>query len=302
MDIKDLRYFCVTAEMQHVTKAAEKLGVSQPFLTRTIGSLEKELGFALFDNVGRKIRLNENGEGFYVHAKKVLLEFAELNQAVERMQNRRERQLRILCNFSPFSAEMVYAFKKEYPNYTTNIEMTSPKEILSALTFGEADFAFCSPPIPDDPEKGIKTELLFREKCCLLFPPDHPLIEKPLISFKDLADQHLIITQKDSGLRINVERVFKKYGFYPRIICETNDMDTIIRSVYNGVGYSIIPRWMLHASPNLCQYAVDVDLPEACAYIGITYNTNRDENDICPDFRGFALRFMSDFCNRVYNE
>ena len=51
MDIRDLRFFCLTAEMEHVTKAAEKLGVSQPFLTRVISNLEKEIGLSLFDNV-----------------------------------------------------------------------------------------------------------------------------------------------------------------------------------------------------------------------------------------------------------
>ena len=64
MDIRDLRFFCLTAEMEHVTKSAEKLNVSQPFLTRVISNLEKEIGLSLFDNVGLNLRLYENGVAF----------------------------------------------------------------------------------------------------------------------------------------------------------------------------------------------------------------------------------------------
>ncbi|NLH00661.1 MAG: LysR family transcriptional regulator [Clostridiales bacterium] len=302
MDIKDLRYFCVTAEKEHVTRAAEKLGVSQPFLTRTIGNLEKEIGFPLFDNVGRKIRLNENGENFYIYAKKVLTDYYELYDVIEKMHNKREKNIKILCNISPFSADMIIAFKKQYPNYTMSIEYASPKEIINALSIGEADYAFCSPPIIDDPLKGIKTDLVFCEKCCFLFPPGHPLIKKKDITFEDLKDQQLITTPKGSGLRTNIDRVFKKYGFYPQIVCETNDMNMIIGSVKNGIGYSIIPRWILHSNSALKKYAVNIDLPEACAYIGISYNTNPSETNICPDFVSFATKFLDKFSGEAYGE
>ena len=92
MDIRDLRFFCLTAEMEHVTKASEKLGISQPFLTRVISNLEKEIGLSLFDNVGRKIRLNENGGTFYVQAKKILSEMDELNTQVSTMLDKHNRK------------------------------------------------------------------------------------------------------------------------------------------------------------------------------------------------------------------
>lgn len=72
MDIRDLRYFCLTAELEHVSKAAEKLGIAQPYLTKIIGQIEDEFGAELFDKVGRKIKLNNDGEVFYQNAKKSL--------------------------------------------------------------------------------------------------------------------------------------------------------------------------------------------------------------------------------------
>lgn len=302
MDIKDLRYFCITAEMEHVTKAAEKLGVSQPFLTRIIGNLEREIGLALFDNIGRKKKLNENGENFYIHAKKVLAEFDELNANIDTMLNKRDRNIRILCNTSSYSAELIVAFKKAHPNYTLTIEYASAKEIMNALAIGEADFAFCTPPIIDDPLKGIKTDLVFCEKCSLLFPPDHKLIGNKNITFDDLKNEQLILTPKGSGLRVNIDRVFNKYDFHPQIVCETNDMSMIIRSVRDGMGYSIIPRWLLYSNPGLKKYSANVKVPDACAYIGLTYNTNPAEGSASPDFKNFAVKFLSEFKSNVYNE
>jgi len=85
MEIRDLQYFCMTAELEHVTKAADKLGVAQPFLTKVIGQLEKEIGVPLFDNVGRKIKLNEYGEVFYFHAKKILTELDNLRNNMDEL-------------------------------------------------------------------------------------------------------------------------------------------------------------------------------------------------------------------------
>ena len=72
MELRDLRYFCTAAETEHISKAAEKLGVSQPFLTKIITQLEEELGCELFDHVGRRVKLNRYGKLLLESANKIL--------------------------------------------------------------------------------------------------------------------------------------------------------------------------------------------------------------------------------------
>lgn len=302
MDIRDLRFFSLTAELEHVTRAAEKLGVSQPFLTRVISNLEKEIGLALFDNVGRKIRLNENGENFYAYAKKVLSAMDELQIEVGNMLNRHNQSIRVLCNMTAYSPELIVAFRKKYPSYTISIEFAPIKEIMNALTIGEADFSFCSPPIPDDPLKGVKSEIAFREKGTILLPPGHTLLGRERIGFEDLKDEHLLTTTKGSALRINIERIFKKYEFHPNIILESNDMELIIRGVRDGMGYAVIPLWLVHSRPELRAFCVDVDIPDAYAYIGISYSTSPTEGEACADFKSFALEFLDNFKLKSYSK
>ena len=300
MEIRDLRFFCMTAEIEHVTRAAEKLGVSQPFLTRVISNLEKEIGLPLFDNVGRKIRLNDNGETFFRHAKKVLADIDELNNEIGAMLDRNNKNISVLCNMSSYSPELIMAFRKKYPEYTISIEFATVKDIMEALAAGEADFAFCSPPLADDPLKGLKTDLVLCERCSILLPPEHPLIGRETVTFDDIKNEQLITTSKGTGLRINIEQAFKKYDHRPQIVCESNDMNLIIRSVRDGMGYAIIPRWQLYSNPELKKYCVDVDVPETYAYIGVTYNTKPSAGAASTDFKNFVITFLDEFKSRAY--
>ena len=88
MDLKHLRYFVVVAELEHVTRAAEQLMVSQPFLTKIIKQLEKEIGVDLFDHVGRKISLNRYGKAYYARIKKCFLELENAQNEVNELSGR----------------------------------------------------------------------------------------------------------------------------------------------------------------------------------------------------------------------
>lgn len=300
MEIRDLRYFCLTAELEHVTKAADQLGVSQPFLTKIIGQLETEIGVPLFDNIGRKIKLNEYGEAFYVQAKKVLGDVDNLYAQMDYMLDRREKTIKILSNIGSYSPEVVLAFQKAYPEYSISIEFAYTRDIINALASGTADFAFCSPPIIDDPIKGIKSELVFCEYACVLLPAGHPLLGRDNVSFEDLEGEALVTTPKGSGLRINLDRIFEKYNFRPQIVCESNDMNLLMRAVRDGLGYAIIPRWQAFSNPGLMKYCVNIDLPDAKGYVGISYSTNPKDSPAAKEFADFSKKFIEEFVRGSY--
>lgn len=300
MEIRDLRYFCLTAELEHVTKAADQLGVSQPFLTKIIGQLENEIGVPLFDNIGRKIKLNEYGEAFYIQAKKVLNDVDNIYAQMDYMLDRRDKTIRILSNIGSYSPEMVLAFQKEHPEYTLSIEFAYSSDIINAIISGNADFAFCSPPLLDDPIKGIKSELVFCEYCCVLLPPGLPLLGRDNVTFEDLEDEPLVTTPRGSGLRINIDRVFEKYNYRPQIVCESNDMSLLIRAVRDGLGYAIIPRWQAFSNPGIMKYCVNVDMPDAKGYIGMSYSTAPKNRQAAKEFAEFAKKFLADFVKVTY--
>lgn len=291
MDIRDLRYFCVTAELEHVTKAAEQLGVSQPFLTRIIGQLEKEIGVPLFDNVGRKIKLNQFGSAFYNLAKKALAEFDNVTIEMDKLLDRHEQTISFLADSEGYSAEIAVRYKLAYPESNLAISYAPRRDIIEALTSGEADFGLCTPPITEDSLGALVTETVFYDAAVILLPEGHPLLERESLTLEDLRNEPMVSSMKDSGMRNNTAQVFEKYDFHPQTACETNDADLLAKMVCSGLGYALMPRSNMMQDPRFRPFCRPLDIPENVAVIGISYNKNAA---VGKDVEGF-LQFIRDF-------
>lgn len=302
MEIRDLQYFCMTAELEHVTKAADKLGVAQPFLTKVIGQLEKEIGVPLFDNIGRKIKLNEYGEVFYVHAKKILTELDNLRNNMDELIERRSHTIRVVTNTEAHYPQLVLAYQKSYPDYQLAITFASREECLNALKTGEQDFAICSPPLPDDSPKGIETEIVFREKCCAMLPPGHPMLEKKSIGFDDMIGEPLVTTSKDSALRINLDQCMERHNYTPNIVCESNDLSMIISTVKSGLGFAILPRSVFFSRPSIRKYCVETSLADAYGEMGLSYRTTQRDEIKESGFAKFVKSFNAKYYREYYSK
>lgn len=301
MEIRDLRFFCLTAELEHVTKAAEQLGVAQPFLTKVIGQMEKELGVALFDNVGRKVRLNEYGKMVYIRGKRILIEMSNLINDVEDAIDRRSHTIRVITNLEQHYPEIILAYQREHPDYTFALSYSSREKAFDAIRTGEADIAVCSPPLADSPEKGVRSDVVFREYSCVMLPLDsHLLGEKHPINIEDIGNMPLIATTKDSGLRINLERIMDIYDYHPRIVCESNDIGLIVRSVKSGFGYAIIPRSVMLSMPEIQPYCVEVALEDTFGDISVSYSSECGSALTDSEIVEFIKSFLDNYNKQYY--
>lgn len=303
MEIRDLRFFCLTAELEHVTRAADKLGVAQPFLTKIIGQMEDELGVPLFDKVGRKIKLNKYGEIVYRHGKKVLAEIENLHEDVDAAIENQSYTIKITTNGEFHYPELFLAYHMANPDYTLSFTYASREEAFSALRTGDADFVICSPPLQSDPDKGIKTEFLFKEYPCVMLPPDHPALEdRRTLTLEDLEGIPLVTTSRESALRQNVDRYFAQHDYHPQIICESNDISLVIRMVKSGLGFAVLPRSVIFSSPSLRKYCVDYFMPGAVSEIGLSYSTTVRESIDGSNFPGFIKTFITNYNEKYYKK
>lgn len=300
MDIRDLQFFCLTVEMEHVTKTAEKLGVAQPFLTKVIRKLEEEIGASLFDKVGRNIKLNERGKIFYMHAKKVLTELENLHLDMEKSIQQCIHTIKIMTNTEIHYFEIVMAYQKSNPDFTLAISSASRKEIFNSLRTGEADFGICSPPLIDEPGNSIITDIVFCERCCIMLPPSHPMLKKKVVGFSDLIGEPLVTTLKESALRINLDKLMKKYNYRPQIACESNDINLIIRAVKSGLGFAILPRSVMLSIPSIRKYCVEAALTDTFGVIGLSYSTERCNLLKESEFLEFIKKFTLDYYENYY--
>lgn len=302
MELRDLRYFCVTAELEHVTKAADKLGVAQPFLTKIIGQIEDEIGTKLFDKVGRQIKLNKYGEAFYVQAKKVLACMDNLYNEMDYMLDGQGRNITLLSNTEAYTPDLIVNFNKIHSNYTVSIFYSSYSEMINALKTGEADFALTYPPINQGSASGIVTELAFYDVGWILLPPGHPLIQKRVIRFEDLKDEKLVTCPRDSAIRWKVEPLYEKAGMEMNIVCESNDLDVVTRAVGCGMGYAFMPSLYMNDRPELYDHAVEVLAPQEDrqGYFGLSYSETVQDNRNAMDFRDFAVKYFHRMQEKVF--
>lgn len=205
MEFKDLQYFCLAAEMEHITNAAETLNISQPFLTKVINRIEKEIGVELFDNIGRKIALNNYGKIFYARAKRILIEvdniYVEMNEALDR----HERTISLVTNTATYVPEMILEFKKLYPDYAL-ILSTAPNDMMGKiLNNRNADFALCSTLLSGDEIPAIKIEILLRESLYIMVDKNHPLRAKKVVFIKNLHQMKLITFPKGFAIRNRID-------------------------------------------------------------------------------------------------
>ncbi len=299
MDIRDLKYFCLTAELEHVSKAAEILGIAQPYLTKIIGQLEDEFGTQLFDKVGRKIKLNDNGEVFYRNAKKILAEVDNLYTEMDFVQEQNLRTISLLCNTEAHAHGMIVEFQKKNANYSLKLAYATKKEMLEALTTGAADFVLCDPAIDEDLSKNIVTEIVFHDTACVIFPPGHPMLKRKSIKFEELQGERLVAASKGGAMRNHVDYVFEKYSVRPKIVCETHDVNLIIQAVLSGLGYAFISYSFLAKYPELSIYCIDIDSNDKFGNMGLSYNKLSIENRNMEDFLSFSRNYFKKLQEKI---
>ena len=176
MEIRHLRYFVTVAQERNFTRAAEKLHIAQPPLSRQIQQLEEEVGMVLFDRDSRPLRLTEAGRLFYEHAAQVLERFDDLRTMMRRF--REAERPRFVIGFV---ASTIYAalpnlirrFRAETPGLDVSlVEMVSLEQI-AALKDGRIDVGFGRIRL-DDP--AVRRDVLREERLVVALPLSHPLL------------------------------------------------------------------------------------------------------------------------------
>jgi len=180
------------------------------------------------------------------------------------------------------------------------ITNASREEIFDALKAGNADFGLCSPPLTDDTGKGIKTDIIFCERSCAMLPPNHPLLNRKTISFDDVVGEAMVTTSKESALRLNLDQLMEKYNYHPQIVCESNDINLLIRAVKSGLGFAILPRSVMFSIPAIRKYCVGSAYTDTIGNVGLSFSTLQSDIRDSSRFIEFVKQFIKNYNENVY--
>lgn len=240
INLISLNYFITVAETGNITKAADKLFLTQPALSKAIIRLEQSLGFSLFDRTGNSIGLNENGKLLYDVSKRTL---TELDAAVTRvrMLNERKRSRIRTCSVIPvLLSEIAAEFLKMKPEVRITTTLCSNDEIIQKMLDGMVDLAIVTKTIEDD---RIKFAHIATEEILFFVDPANQLAERKKVAMKELSGEVFLFDGTTMGMRENVVRACIEAGFVADSV-ESNEsrLGNSIRKMDNAV--SMMPMHM----------------------------------------------------------
>ena len=243
MELRHLRYFVAAAEEENVSRAASKLHVSQPGISRQIHDLEDELGFLLFGRTGKSVRLTVAGKIFLVEARHILTRTAE---AVERARASLSSQTEINVGYIPSGTVEILpralrAFRGSFPGVHVTLHDLSAEEMQPLLLQRKLDLALTV--LRHKLSHQLAMKELARYETCVAVGATHPLAKSKCVSLEQMASEPVATyTRQDyPGYHKHLEKLFATTGRKPRIGSEHDSGSSLIAAVAAGHEFALLP-------------------------------------------------------------
>lgn len=256
MDFRHLKYFVAVADEQNFTRAAERLHISQPPLSRQIQDLEEELGTPLFERGSRPLKLTDAGRFFYGHATRLLEQAAQAVRSTKRIAQLERRLVIGFVASTMYGALplLVRKFRAACPQTELALVEMSTVEQIEALKNGRIDVGFGRVRL-DDP--SIKREILREERLVVAIPAEHGLADStgPL-TLAEVAPYPLLVYPRNPrpSYADQVLSLFRDLALEPASVHETQEMQTALGLVASGMGLCIVPASVHRLRPDEVVY------------------------------------------------
>lgn len=287
MELRHLRYFEAVARHSHVTRAAAELHIAQPALSKQISQLEHELGVALFDRVGRNVRLTEAGEALLPHARAVM---AQVEAARAEMAERIGlRKGRATVGAPPTVGNQLLptvlaAFNKRYAGIELRLHEAGVQTLLDLLETGLTDVAVVTLPVDDE---HITVLPLFTEEMVIAVWRGHRLADRSAVTISELADEPWVLSPENYELREAALSACERAGFSPRVVLDGGETDTLLRFVASGLGIALVPRLAVQGAADLIPLKVsDQQLQRS---LGVVWRGDRVASPAARALREFLV-------------
>lgn len=244
MDLRNLYTFIQVAELSSFTKAADKLGYSQPTISFQIKQLEQELQTPLFERIGHTVSLTNKGKELLQYAQKIYQLMEEMNTSSQKdsilQGNLRIGMADSLCH--PIIVKNFANFKEQYPNISLTISTASTSELYKLLDRNEVD-VICTMDqrVYNTNYKIISEEKMYAHLVCSI---DHELAKKVSISFEELLNEPFLLTEKGVSYRRIFDEALAKENYEIQPILEISNPDYICQLIESNMGLSFLPDYV----------------------------------------------------------
>lgn len=263
--LRELECFIAVAEELSFTRAARRLHLSQPPLSRHVRELENKLGVHLFNRERRRVALTEAGALFYEGTRHVLADLTRAGEAVRRHAAGETARLRlgfVSAVLSPRLIEVLKTFRERRPDVQLLVQDMSPSEQLNGINGGSLDGGFIGLK-PHGAAPGIRFRSWVREPLVALIPKEHRLAQRKSFPLKELAGEGLVTvsSQAAPAFTTHLRELCRKAGFRPRITLESARAQAVAVMVAAGIGIAILPKSLAQVTDKAVVVARLTDVP-----------------------------------------
>lgn len=290
MELRHLKYFLAVAEELSFTKASEKLFISQPPLSRQILELEEELQARLFNRNNKKVELTEAGKYFEKEVRELFQNLERISVKTKKIAENVSGEFRIAYISSIYSSvisDLIKHLKEQFPYVNFKLFEVSTTKQISALEQGKIDLGIIRSPIKSP---KIKAQLWFKDGFSVVY-------NKSLIQIKSeeeipkLKDETFVFFNKDYAPHYHdvLLELCAFYGFEPQVVHESNNINSIVQLVKNGLGISIVPSNI--AKNNQDAEIGFIELKKVNLFTHVSLITSKeDDSDITKSAVEFLLK------------
>lgn len=254
MELRHLKYFLKLAEELSFVRAADKLFISQPPLSRQIKELETELGAILFERNNKRVILTEAGKYYQKEIQELVQNLERINRTTKKISENQSGEYRIAYVSSTFSGDiskLIQFLSSQYPYVNFRLYEVPTVKQIAALEEGKIDFGIIRAPLHSP---KIDSQLWFKDSFSLVFNRNNYNIS-PEEELEKLNEATFVFFNKQYAPYFYdaLLQICAQYGFNPKVVHESNNISSIIQLVKNGLGISIVPTAIMksHNYPEL---------------------------------------------------
>ena len=255
MELRHLRYFVTAAKELNISRAAARLRVSQPPVSRQIHDLEEEIGTALFDRRNKRLQLTAAGEFFLQEAQKILSQ-VERAARITKATGQGQAGLITIAFLSPiggmFLPQIVRSFRQMHPSIEVDLVEMVPRKQLEALRERQIDLAFLAK-VEVESVSEFLFETVMDVQVHVALSPQHRMSKLKKVPLRELKEESFIMIKRSAApaTHESLLRICRSAGFEPNVVKQSDQPQSILDLVAAGAGVAILPE-------NFRRYKTDV--------------------------------------------
>ena len=255
MDLRQLRYFQAVAEELNFSRAAKRLRIAQPALSRAVQQLEHSLGIPVLERTRHRVRVTPAGAVLLREAAVLLQQVEEMQRRVLRTAAGEEGELRlgyIGPPTQPFLGPLLQDYRKRFPLVSLHLEERTPERIWEMVAKGRLSAALTRPVLVHE-SLGLRTITLHEERLGIVVPAEHELSSRQSVPWTVLARENLIVLARREGIGLHdaVIAGCRDAGVTPRFAHTPSLIGTVMSYVEAGAGIGVVTESVVTPTPAL---------------------------------------------------